>query len=44
MLARAMAQLSPDQADELIAGLRTLVDVAAPIPNPSNEPTGNEPI
>jgi DNA-binding MarR family transcriptional regulator len=44
MLARAMAQLSPDQADELIAGLRTLVDLAAPIPNPGSEPRGNEPI
>jgi DNA-binding MarR family transcriptional regulator len=44
MLAHAMAQLSPDQADELTAGLRTLVDLAAPIPNPDSEPIGNEPI
>jgi len=29
-LARAMARLPPAQADELIAGLRTLVDLAAP--------------
>jgi len=44
MLARAMVQLSPDQADELITGLRTLVDLAGPIASPSNEPVGNEPI
>jgi DNA-binding MarR family transcriptional regulator len=30
-LARAMARLPPGQADELIAGLRTLVDLATPI-------------
>jgi DNA-binding MarR family transcriptional regulator len=30
MLANAMARLPPDQADELIAGLRTLVDLAIP--------------
>jgi hypothetical protein len=30
MLASAMARLPPGQADELIAGLRTLVDLAAP--------------
>src|SRR5271167_967300 len=29
-LARAMARLPPGQADELIAGLRTLVDLATP--------------
>jgi len=29
-LARAMARLPPAQADELIAGLRTLVDLATP--------------
>jgi DNA-binding MarR family transcriptional regulator len=29
MLASAMARLPPDQADELMAGLRTLVDLAA---------------
>ena len=33
-LARAMARLPPGQADELIAGLATLVDLATPIANP----------
>ena len=31
MLASALARLPPDQADELITGLRTLVDLATPI-------------
>jgi DNA-binding MarR family transcriptional regulator len=38
MLARAMARLSPDQADELIAGLRTLTDLAAPVADPKHDP------
>ncbi len=33
-LAGAMARLPPDQADELIAGLRALVDLAAPVRKP----------
>ncbi len=33
-LARAMARMPPDQADELIAGLRALVDLAAPTQAP----------
>jgi len=33
-LASAMARLPPDQADELIAGLRALVDLATPIRKP----------
>ena len=36
-LARAMAQLPPGQADELITGLRTLVDLATPIRTPEEE-------
>lgn len=35
-LARSMARLPPGRADELIAGLRTLVDLATPVPEPSN--------
>jgi hypothetical protein len=38
MLAAAMVQLPPGQADELMAGLRTLVDLAAPTANPRNDP------
>ena len=38
MLASAMARLPPGQADELIAGLRTLVDLAMPTANPGNDP------
>ncbi len=38
MLADAMARLPPDQADELTAGLRTLVDLAAPVRKPRNDP------
>ena len=38
MLASAMAQLPPGQADELMAGLRTLVDLAAPTANHRNDP------
>jgi DNA-binding MarR family transcriptional regulator len=38
MLAGAMARLPPDQADELIAGLRTLVDLAVPAASPENDP------
>ena len=34
-VARAMARLPPGQADELIAGLRSLVDLATPIPKPT---------
>jgi hypothetical protein len=33
MLASAMARLPPGQADELIAGLTTLVDQATPVAN-----------
>jgi len=33
-LARALARLPPGQADELIAGLRALVDLATPAPTP----------
>src|SRR5579862_4723276 len=35
-LARSMARLPPGRADELIAGLRTLVDLATPVPLPPN--------
>ena len=38
MLASAMARLPPGQADELMAGLRTLIDLAAPAANPRNDP------
>lgn len=38
MLAAAMGRLPPGQADELMAGLRTLVDLAAPPANPRNDP------
>ena len=38
MLAGAMDQLPPDQADELIASLRALVDLAAPVRKPRNRP------
>ncbi len=34
ILASAMARLPPDQADELIAGLRALVDLAVPVRKP----------
>jgi DNA-binding MarR family transcriptional regulator len=37
-LSGAMAQLPPDQADELIVGLRALVDLATPIRKPEEEP------
>jgi DNA-binding MarR family transcriptional regulator len=37
-LARAMARLSPGQADELIAGLATLVDLATPTAKPGMIP------
>jgi DNA-binding MarR family transcriptional regulator len=37
-LARAMAQLPPGQADDLIAGLATLVDLATPIAKPRDDP------
>jgi len=37
-LARAMARLPPGHADELIAGLATLVDLATPIANPGTIP------
>jgi len=36
-LAGAMERLPPGQADELIAGLRALVDLATPIPEPQEE-------
>jgi DNA-binding MarR family transcriptional regulator len=38
MLAAAMARLPPDQVDGLMAGLRTLVELAAPTANPGNDP------
>ena len=38
MLACAMARLPPDQADELMAGLRALVDLAARPHDPGNDP------
>ena len=38
-LALALARLPPSQADELISGLRALVDAAPPVPAP--EPTPN---
>ena len=38
MLASTMARLPPDQADELMAGLRALVDLAIPNANPGNDP------
>jgi len=38
-LALALARLPPSQADELIAGLRALVDAAPPVPTP--EPKEN---
>jgi len=38
MLASAMARLPPGQADELMAGLRALVDLAAPAAHPRNDP------
>jgi len=38
MLAGAMARLPPDQASELLAGLRALVDLAAPVRKPTNKP------
>jgi hypothetical protein len=37
-LARAMAQLPPGQADDLIAGLATLVDLATPIAKLRDDP------
>jgi hypothetical protein len=37
-LALAMARLPPAQADELITGLATLVDLATPIANPGTIP------
>jgi DNA-binding MarR family transcriptional regulator len=37
-LTRAMARLPPGRADELIAGLRSLVDLAAPAPEPPAPP------
>ena len=42
MLASAMAALPPGQADELIAGLRALVDVKEPSPDQKarNDPRG----
>jgi len=43
MLASAMARLPPGQADELIAGLRTLVDLAAPIQKPAQSRNRNDP-
>ncbi len=36
-LARAMARLPPGRADDLIAGLRTLVDLATPVPDQAQE-------
>ena len=36
-LAGAMALIPPDQADELLAGLRALIELAAPIQNPRND-------
>jgi len=39
-LARALARLPPGQADELIAGLRALVDLAPPVPDPPNDRGG----
>jgi len=38
MLASAMARLPPGQADELTAGLRALVDLAAPAAHPRHDP------
>jgi DNA-binding MarR family transcriptional regulator len=38
MLASAMARLPPGQADELMTGLRALVDLAAPAAHPRNDP------
>src|ERR1700733_7256056 len=35
-LTRALARLPPGRADDLIAGLRTLVDLAATVPEPPN--------
>ena len=37
-LARTMARLPAARADDLIAGLRTLVDLATGVPEPSNAP------
>ena len=36
-LADAMARMPPGQADELLVGLRALVDLAAPIPDPRRD-------
>jgi hypothetical protein len=33
-----MGRLPPGRADDLIAGLRTLVDLATGVPEPSNAP------
>ena len=38
MLASAMARLPPGRADELIAGLTTLVDLATPVQQPRDDP------
>ena len=35
-LTRALARLPPGRADDLIAGLRTLIDLAATVPEPPN--------
>jgi hypothetical protein len=37
-LARAMARLPPGRADDLIAGLRALVDLVTGVPEPANAP------
>ena len=37
-LVRAMARLPPGRADDLIAGLRALVDLATGVPEPPNAP------
>ncbi|HLM88378.1 MAG TPA: hypothetical protein VK284_04995 [Streptosporangiaceae bacterium] len=36
-LADTMARLPPGRADDLIAGLRTLVDLATPVPDKTQE-------
>jgi DNA-binding MarR family transcriptional regulator len=43
LLSRALARLPPGQADELIAGLRALVDEAAPAPAPKAPKTPEDP-
>jgi DNA-binding MarR family transcriptional regulator len=40
LLARAMSRMPPGQANALIAGLRTLTDLATPPPAPPERPQG----